>query len=228
MARRRRKKGRSIKVLLAVSFVLGALLGAVLTSIFILGNPSLELAPRDVYRRSITIVGIDRDGNGKLATLTVELRPGSGHLALAIPPFENDDSQRSAVTARSAAASETGYKLDRVDITVSIDNLTPDTTLSGPSASASIALLILATIRAQENKVPNRVRPDVVISASINSLARLDPVGVIAKKYDALKGSGEHWIFIISKYQAEQLTEYPSISMERADDLKQLAELALW
>ena len=220
--------GKSVKVLLAVTFVIGALLGAVLTSILIQGNPSLELAPGDVYRRSTTIVGIDRDGNGKLATLTVELRPGSGHLALAIPPFENDDSQRSAVTARAAAASEAGYNLDRVDIVVSIDNLTPDTTLSGPSASASIALLIMATIRAKENKTPNLVRADVVISASINSLARLDPVGGIVKKYNALRGSGEHWTFVISKYQAEQLTEYPGISVERADDLRQLAELALW
>jgi predicted S18 family serine protease len=224
---RRRRKGRPIKTLLAVSFVLGALLGAVLTSVLMQSRPILELLPGEVYARSITIVGVDERGNGKLATLKVEIKPGSGRMGVMVPPYENEDAQRAMARAKSAAASEVGYSLDRVDILVSIENLSSETTFSGPSASASIALLILAAIRGKENKVPNLVRQDVVISASINSIGRLEPVGKILQKYQTVREAGSYKIFIVSKYQAEDLNGYSGISIEKVADLKQLAELSL-
>ena len=227
MVKKRRRKGQPIKAFLAVSFVLGVLLGAVLTSIW-LQNPAIELSPGEVYTRSITIVGVDKEGNGHLATLTVELRAGSGHIGFAVPPYESEDTQRTAVVARSAAESAAGYSFDGVDILISVEDLAPDTTLTGPSASAPISLLILATVRASENKAPNLVREDAVVSASINSIGRLEPVGQIEEKYLTVKEADNYSLFIVSKDQADHLADYPGISVGKAVDLNALAEMVLW
>lgn len=226
MARKRREKRSLISTFLILSFVLGTILGAVLSSIWVKAGPSLEL--EGVYERSMTIVGVDEDGHGKLATLVVELRPGSGHLGLAVPPYENDETQRAAVVARAAAGAEAGYNLDRVDIVISIENLTTETTMSGPSASASMALLMFATIRASENKTPNLVRQDAVVSASINSIGRLEPVGSTEEKYRTVREPGVYTLFVVSKDQARSLNDYPGISVEGAMDLNELAAKVLW
>lgn len=228
MARKRRAKRSIISTFLIVSFALGAIFGAVVSSILLQGNPSLVLSPGDVYTRSITIVGIEQGGIGKLATLTVELRPGSGHLSVAVPPYENDDAQRAAVIARTAASSASGLNLDHVDILVSVENLSEETTVSGPSSSASVALLMLATINASEGKAPNNVRQGIVISASINEVGRLEPVGSIDAKYQAVAEAGVYNVFVVSKNQVNINSGSPDVSIEKVVDLNELAGVVLW
>ncbi len=228
MARRKRGKKSPITVFIIVSFLLGTLLGITIAFSLIQGKPSLELSPGEVYTRRMTIVGIDKNGHGKLATLIIELRQGSGRLGFLIPPYENEDTQKSAIVARTAAGFTTGYNLDMVDILISIENLTPDTTLTGPSASGSIALLILSVIRARENKVPNVVRQDTVISASINSIGRLEPIGWITEKYRTVSEAGTYTLFIVFEGQEGMLEDHTGIPIKGAANLEQLAEFVLW
>lgn len=115
------------------------------------------------------IVGIDKNtGQGRLAVLTVELMTGSGRLAIAVPPYENEDTQKAALDARDAAELALNRNLGQVDIVISVENISPETTITGPSSGAAMALLMIAAASASENTSPNMVRQDAVISASID------------------------------------------------------------
>jgi len=225
MARRKRKGGGPATFLI-IAFILGTILGAVASSTVLQGRGSLLLSSGEVHTRSIAVVGIS-DGVGKLATLTVELRPGSGHLGIAVPPYEDQEAQASAVVARTAAETTTGHKLDRVDILISFDNLPERTTVTGPSSSASIALLLLATINASLGRSPNMVRQDVVVSASINEIGRLEPVGNILEKYRAVVEDGSYAVFVVSRDQTFDSGSLAKVSVEKAVDLNELAEIVL-
>lgn len=230
MARSRKKGSKKslFATFLATSFILGVLLGAVLASVWIQGAPVLQLSPGEAYTRSITIVGIDKNtGQGRLAVLTVELRAGSGRLAIAVPPYENEDTQKATLDARSAAELVSNRNLDQVDIIISIENIDPQTTITGPSSSAAIAVLMVATIRASEDTSPNMVRQDVVVSASIDSTGRLEPVGEIAEKYQTVRAAGGYSLFVVAQTQSGYLPDYPDISAGRALNLDKLASLVL-
>ncbi len=230
MARsKKRSKERSLfATFLATSFILGALLGAVLASTWIQGAPVLQLSPGETYTRSITIVGIDKNtGQGRLAVLTVELRTGSGYLAIAIPPYENEDTQKAAVDARNAAELAVNRDLSQVDIIISIENIEPETTITGPSSSAAMAVLMVATIRASENTSPNMICQDAVVSAAIGSTGRLEPVGEIAEKYQTVRGAGIYSLFVVAQTQSGYLPDYPDISVERALNLEKLVSIVL-
>ncbi|RLG56611.1 MAG: hypothetical protein DRN83_03680 [Hadesarchaea archaeon] len=221
-------KNLLLSTFIAISFVLGTLLGAVLASIWIEGAPLLQLSPEEAYTRSITIVGIDKTtGEGRLAVLKVELRNGSGHLSISVPPYENEDTQRAAVNAKKAAEILTNKDLSQVDITITVENISPETLITGPSSSAAMAVLMVAAIRASENSGPNAVRQDVVVSASVSSTGVLEPVGEIIKKYQTVREAGEYSLFVIAATQLEHLHDYPGISVERARNLDQLAKLVL-
>lgn len=230
MARHSRKRRqRSLAAFITVSFFIGVFLGTVLTSIWIQGAPTLHLSPGESYTRSITIVGIDKNtGQGRLATLTVELRTGSGRLAIAVPPYENEDTQKVALDAKSAAELMVDRDLSHVDIIISVENISPETTITGPSASATIAVLIVAAVHASENASPNMVRQDAVVSAAINSTGRLEPVGEIEEKYEAVRNAGSFTLFIVAKDQSGNLWDYPNISVEHVLNLRELAGMVLW
>lgn len=213
---------------LTTSFILGVLLGAVLTSVWIRGAPLLQLSPDETYTQAITIVGIDKNtGEGRLAVLKIELRAGSGHLAISVPPYENEDTQRAAVDAKRAAELITNRDLRQVDITIMVENISPEALITGPSSSAAMGVLMVATIRASENMAPNTVRQDVVVSAVIDSTGRLGPVGEIAEKYQTVRKAGEYSLFVMAQNQPGHLQNYPDISVERALNLSQLASIVL-
>ena len=228
-SRRGGNKKSLFATFLAVSFVLGILLGAVLASTWMLELPALQLAPGEVYTSSITIVGVEKvTGQGRLVTLKVELRAGTGRLLIEVPPLENEDAQKAALDARSAAEQEIwqtlGLRLSQVDIVISIENLQAET-IAGPSAGASIAVLIAAAAYAKEGPA-KQVRQDAVVSAAINSTGKLQPVGEIAEKYRAVREAG-FALFVIAEDQPGCLREYPGTSVERASTLRELIGIIL-
>ena len=209
--------------LLAISFLLGLLLGAVLVSTWVSELPALQLADGENYTRSITIVGIEKStGEGMLATLKVGLMAGQGRLLVNVPPWENEDTQQSFLDARDAAEHwsilETGQSLEQVDVIVSLENLSEETTIAGPSASAAMAVALVAMIRASENIEPNQVRQDAVVSASIGSTGILMPVGGIKTKYEKVRAGGFS-LFIVASGQGGALPNYPDIQVEKVRNL---------
>lgn len=217
-----------LATLLTISFIFGVLLGVIISFTWIGGAPVLQLSPDEVYTSSITIVGIDKNtGEGMLAVLTVELRPGSGRLTIAVPPYENEDTQEAALDARNAAELTVNKSLSQVDIVIVIENIAPETTMTGPSASAAIAVLIVATINANENTTPCTVRQDAVVSAAIDSTGRLKPVGEIVEKYQTVAETGDLTLFVVARNQSGNLGGYPSLSVERALNLNELVDIIL-
>ncbi|MDI6884430.1 MAG: hypothetical protein QMD00_04825 [Hadesarchaea archaeon] len=228
-SRRRDSERPLVGTFMVISFVLGALLGAVIATTWVQGLPVLQFSEGENYARSITIVGIDKStGEGRLATITVELRGGTGRLLIAVPPYENEDTQKAALDARTAAGSKAGWGLKQTDVIISIENLSTETTIAGPSSSAAVAVLIVAAINAKDNKPLSMVHQNVVVSAAIDSTGRLKPVGDIAEKYRAVRAAEGYSVFVVAQDQPGHLPDYPDISVERASDLDELASIVLW
>ena len=236
MARKKSKKG-ALAQLLAVAFTLGALFGFTLASIWIQGPPVLSLSSGDNYSRSMTIVGVEKStGQGKLATVTVGLRSGIGRLLVEVPPYENEDTQQAALDARAAASLYTGVSLSAVDIVVSVENMEPTTTIAGPSASATMAVLMVAVIRADAadndnlnlaDESANLVDQTAVVSAKIDSTGGLGSVGEIAQKYSAALSVGDYSKFIVAQGQPGPTQTSQSLLVQRASNLQELAGLVL-
>ncbi len=229
MARSSRKRRRNpLAAFLATSFVLGVILGAVLTSIWIRGAPVLHFLPGENYTRSITIVYVNDTEHGGLAVIKVELRSGSGRIAIAVPPYENEDTQEAALYAKEAAETYAYIDLSQTDIIISIEDVAPGTTIAGPSASAAVAVLIVAAVNAKENTTPNQVLQGAVISAAINWNGRLEFVGKIAEKYQTVRNAVRYSLFVIAETQdLENLRIYPDLSVKRARNLEELVDIIL-
>jgi predicted S18 family serine protease len=226
MARKKSKNG-VLAQMVAVAFTLGALFGLTLAAIWIQGPPVLILSSGDNYSRSMTIVGVDKStGAGKLATVTVGLRSGSGRLLVGVPPYENEDTQQAATNARAAASLYTGRSLSAVDITVTVENMNLTTTIAGPSASAAMGVLMVAVINAAENKTPNLVDQTAVVTASIDSTGSLGPIGDVATKYSAVEAAGGYSKFIVSSGQPGEI-QTSNLSVLQAGNLQSLAGYVL-
>jgi len=214
-----RPKRRDLTALLLLALLIGLCLGSVLAASWYTTRPALELAENETYGRSTTIVGISKNGGqAKLATLTVELMPGKGRLLISVPPYENEDTQMSAMNAKLAAERETGYDLSQVDIIFSIE--ADVEVVTGPSAGAAMAVVLVAAI---ENRW---VRQDTVVSATIEGYGRIGPVGDIKKKIDAAKEAGFR-LFVVSIGQAGT-SGVSGIEVKRARNLNEVVDLMLW
>ena len=218
-------KRRDLTGLLLFAILIGLCLGAVLVASWYEARPLLVLAKNETYARSITIVGVTKEGAraGELATLTVKLMSGKGRVFISVPPYENEDTQRSAKSAMSAAGAETGYDLSSVDIILSIESSAE--AITGPSAGAAMAVVMVAAIRAAENEVPNEVRQDAIISATIDESGRLGPVGDIDVKIGAAKDAGFK-LFVVSNNQTG-VPKISGIQVERAQNLSEVVDLML-
>jgi len=218
------EKRRDLTGLLLLAILIGLCLGAVLAAGWYETRPPLVLGENEVLTRSTKIVGIIKDGGqAELAELTVQLKSGEGWLLIAVPPYENEDTQRSAMNAKQAAERETGYDLSHIDIIFSIE--AEAEVVTGPSAGTAMAVALVAAIRAYENKMPNEVSQDAVVSATIGEDGRLGAVGDIKDKIDAAKEAGFE-LFVVSTNQTG-VPRISGIDVERARDLGEAIDLML-
>ena len=176
--------------------------------------------------RSTTIVGVSEDEDvGILVTLTVELREGRGLVLInAARPFENEDTQRSALDAKQAAEYFTNRSLDQKDVIFTIEEDDVER-VAGKSAGASMALALVAAIRAVENIEPNEVRQNVIVSATIDRVGRLGPVDKLSVKIPTARDAGFD-VFIVSEDQVG-VPSVPGITIRRAENLEELVGLML-
>jgi predicted S18 family serine protease len=209
-------------------FLFGLVLGFTFASMWIEEPPRLELLEGEAYVREVTIVGVDKEtGKGRLAVLRVELRAGGGDILINIPPYETEDVQQSFLDAKVAVTALTGKSLDTVDFVISVENVEPGTTITGPSMGAAAALLMISTIRASENHLPNEVRRDVVVSAGIDSIGRLKPVGDIDEKYETVLAAGDYSVFVVAEDQLGLTYEHPGLEIEWIGNLEELKDLVM-
>lgn len=212
-------KRRDLTGLVLLALLIGVIFGVVLAAGWYSTRPPLVLSENELRARSISIVGVTEGGNpaGELATLTAELRQGSGRVLIGVPPFENDDTQMAARSAVQAAGSETGFDLSSTDVAYSID--TTAEMITGPSAGAAMAVVLVAVI---ENK---DVLQGAITSATCDESGRLGPVGDIDIKIGAAEQAG-FTLFVVSTNQpGVPLTS--SIQVQRARTLADAANLML-
>lgn len=124
---------------------------------------------------AIRIPAVDKDENGVITVMTVQVVPGSGRILTNIDKLLFwVDTQNSIRKATVVAENVTGLDISNYDIIYTIQ--ANASVIGGPSAGAAITL---ATIAALQNK---SIEDSVMITGSINHDGTIGPVGGIFEK----------------------------------------------
>lgn len=145
-----------------------------------------------INKTSATIIkvpAVDREGNGVMATLSVEAKPGVGRTLVDINQiFFWVDTQDSIRTAKEVAENITGIDVSNYDIVYSIQ--ANASVIEGPSAGAAMGI---ATVLELENKT---IRDDVTITGTLNNEGEVGQVSGIIPKGEAARDN-EMSIFLV-------------------------------
>ncbi len=156
---------------------------------YLIGNlsasPEIRVIPASYISQAIiNLPAIDDEGNGVSTPLKVEIRTGNGKVLTDIDKLLFwVDTQYSIQTAKSVAESYTRINTKNFDLTYTIEGGNA-TIIGGPSAGAA---LTIATIAALQNKT---LRPNVMITGTIESDGTIGEVGGILEKAEAAKDIG--------------------------------------
>jgi predicted ATP-dependent protease len=139
-------------------------------------------------------------------TLIIEIRPGEGLILINTEPKMGIDLQASARTATQVAENFTGFSLVDRDVIISVKAPLAIESVDGPSAGASMAVLMIMAI---EDREP---RPDVMLTGTIDPDGGIGPVGGIVAKAEAAAETGAS-MFLIPEGQARQVV-YKKVTRE--------------
>jgi uncharacterized protein len=143
----------------------------------------------DSNMTTISVPAVDREGNGVMATLSVEARPGIGRTLVDINQILFwVDTQDSIRTAKIVAKNVTGIDLSKYDIVYSIQ--ANASVIEGPSAGAAMAI---ATILELEDKVVNR---NVTITGTLDENGKIGRVTGVLAKAEAAKNAGMNLLLV--------------------------------
>ena len=146
----------------------------------------------------IKVPAVDREGNGVMATLSVEVKPGIGRTLVDINQILFwVDTQGSIRIAKIVAANVTGLDLSKYDIIYSIQ--ANASVIEGPSAGAAMSI---ATIIELENKTINK---DVTISGTLDENGIIGQVAGIVAKAQAAEDNGMN-LFLVPEGQKTYTT----------------------
>jgi len=147
---------------------------------------------------AINIPAVDKDENGVITVLTVQVVPGSGRILTNIDKLLFwVDTQNSIRMATTVAEKTTGLNLSDYDIIYTIQ--ANASVIGGPSAGAAITI---ATIAALQNKTVNE---SVMITGGMNHDGTLSPVGGVLEKAVVSKGIGAR-MFLVPLTQSTQIS----------------------
>lgn len=156
---------------------------------------TVKILSANTYGESeILLPAVDARGSGELTKLSVRVLSGSGET---LTNIENllffVDTQFSIQTAKVVAANVTGIDLSNYNLVYDIQVKNSSTGLvTGPSAGAAITI---ATIAALHN---SQIKPDVMITGTINADGTIGEVGGIVEKARAAKAGGAR-IFLVPR-----------------------------
>jgi len=165
-----------------------------------------QLPAAEKFEASIDIVAVKQQGEaGVLSTANVEVVSGKGRVLFSLNPFAEPDTQQSAETAAAVAQQYTGKSLVDRDVIYSIENAGAPL-VGGPSAGAA---LTVATIAALEGKA---VRPDAVMTGTINADGTIGQIGGVIEKAAACAEAGKKLFLVpegqsVLTYYRQQVTE---------------------
>lgn len=131
-------------------------------------------------------------------TMTVEIRPGEGRVFVNTDPMTGMDLQASVRTAAQVASYVTGFSLVDRDISLTVKAPVAVEVVDGPSAGGALTVLLIALIKGLE------IRPDVMMTGTIDPSGKIGPVGGIIAKAEAASDGGMK-VFIIPKGQSKQV-----------------------
>ncbi len=138
-------------------------------------EPEQILYVNDSSITTIRVPAVDKNGNGVIATLSVDAKPGIGRTLVDINQILFwADTQDSIRTSKTVAQGVTGIDLSKYDIIYSIQ--ANASVIEGPSAGAAMAI---ATILELENRTFDG---SVSITGTLNEKGEIGKVsGVVAK-----------------------------------------------
>lgn len=202
-------------ILLVIIVLLSIGLGIGLGNYFANKNHNIQvqqvqLSSGDSITKDAPIVGVTSDGNGIAASMSVEVKSGTGLVLVNINDLLADyESQLSARNAAIFAENYTKISLKNKDVIYHIR--VNASIVAGPSAGVSMAI---ATVAALENK---NIKPGVFMTGAIDSSGAITGVGGVGEKAKAAKIAGAK-IFIIPK--ANYITSYvPSKKCQDFNDI---------
>jgi predicted S18 family serine protease/cell division protein FtsL len=148
--------------------------------------------------KAIYVPAVDKDGNGVMTKISVEILPGNGKTLVDINNLLFwADTQESIRKAKEIAQNITGVNLSNYDL---IYQITANASVvGGPSAGAAITI---ATIAAILNKTIN---PNVTISGTINYDGTIGPISEVLAKAETAKESGMK-IMLVPIGQSREVT----------------------
>ncbi len=147
---------------------------------------------------AVRMPAVDKDENGVITVMTVQVLPGSGRILTNIDKLLFwVDTQNSIRKATTVAENVTGMDISKFDIIYTIE--ANASVIGGPSAGAAITL---ATIAALQNR---SIDESVMITGSINHDGTIGPVGGIFEKAVVSKEVGAETI-LVPLTQSTQVT----------------------
>jgi uncharacterized protein len=176
----------------------------VLIMTFVLGTVFAD----DFNVTTTKIVGVATQPDGSIegvtANLTVEVRPGSGHVFIDTIPLTQIDTQASARLAKEVACDTLNYDCSNRDFFYIIRSDSP--MIGGPSAGIVLAA---ATMAALQNVSLNS---DVLATGTINPAGSIGPVGNILEK-TRVANDVDASIFLIPSGQSIVETKGASVNV---------------
>lgn len=144
----------------------------------------LALVPVVSAERSIDVLSVSETENrtGGLATVHLEVRPGSGSVYIDSYPLTRLDTQISTRFAREYACRLAGEDCSRLDFFYVLR--APTTIIGGPSAGAAMTVLTYAELSGAE------LDEGTVMTGTINSGGLIGPVGGVREKVVAARDDG--------------------------------------
>jgi len=161
-------------------------------------QPEREFYPNETRITTIGVPAVDTEGNGVMATLSVEVRSGIGRTLTDINQILFwIDTQDSIRIAKAVAENITGMDVSEYDIVYSVQ--TNASVIGGPSAGAAMGV---ATISALEDRP---IKKTVSITGTLNNDGRIGHVSAISAKAKAAKDEGMD-LFLVPFGQKSETT----------------------
>lgn len=158
-----------------------------------------QLHPTSSFVVQMKIPAVDSEGNGVIAVLQLEARPGSGKVLVNIRDLLFwVDTQDSIRIARQIASRFSGVNASRVDLIYDIETPEGVRVVGGPSAGAAMTIATLAALWRKT------LAEGMMITGSVDEEGRVGRVGGILEKAKAARGAGAK-LFLVPPGQSEVL-----------------------